>query len=271
LKRLFCLFLFAACSIAVRHSSPVSATGLYDEFPFFFSARDTSRTLVAVRQTGLDLAQGQASVLAGEVAFGLRPRYEVRIGLPFPAIRRSGTIVYGVGDMTLEGSARLLGDTLSTRGLFVRLDARFPTASEDFFPFSADSVALGGGLELRLRLPSISVRGAFVYTMARERRIGGVLVDGDHLTVAAAAGTALTPRTDVLVSGCFIRFDGGVSREILLLALRQRLSRNVELELDGALESGAAAARVFDEALSVALLYRFPPRTRPPVVQSGTP
>lgn len=245
--------------------------GLYGDVPSFFSARDTSRTLVVVRQTELDLTNGHASVLAGEAAFGIKRRSEVRLGLPFHALRRGGAIVYGVGDLTLAATARLFGDTLSSRGLFIRVDARFPTASEDFFPFSADSIVLGSGLELRLPVAFAAVRGAVLYTLSRDRRADRAVVDGSCLTVAASVRSALTPRTDVIVSGFFLRFDGGATREIALLMFRQRLSQSVELELGGALESGAPGARVFDEAASVALLYRFPPRPRPPSAQSGTP
>jgi hypothetical protein len=263
--------MFAACSVAVENSSPVSATGLYRELPSFFSARDTSRATVTLRQSALALARGDATVLSAEVAFAVRPRYEVRLAVPFPALRRNGTTVYGFGDMTLSGSMRVIGDSLSTHGLLMRADARFPTASEDFFPFSADSVVLGAGLEVRVGIRFAALRSAVLYTLARDRRLDRVRLDGNHLTAAASVSFPLTPRTDALVSGYFIRFEGGDSRQIMLVGLRQRLSPSVELEIDGALEGGASAARVFDEVLSVALLYRFPPRPRPSTVQSGTP
>jgi len=271
LNRLSALFIAALSAACAYVSSPVLATGLYDDFPSFFSIRDTARTAVVVRQSTIDLVSGRASLLAAEADFGLRRRYEVRLALPFVALRRSGDVDFGVGDATLRGTAVLLGDSLSSRALLLRADARVPTASRDFFPFSADSIALAAGLELRVRLAFAEARGGVLYTMASDRRVAGAVVDGDHLTAAASIGLGVGPRTALVVSAFVARWNAGGSRVTALAAFRQRLARSVEIELCGAVESGTSRERVFDEAFSIALLYRFPGRARAAGPESPPP
>lgn len=271
MKRLTSFLVCVVCTAAAQLSSPVSATGLYDDVASFFSARDTSRVLLILRQTELHLVTGNASVLGAEVDFGVKPRYEVRAALPFVAVRRGGDIVYGMGDVTLLATARLLGDSLSTRGLYLRVDARFPSASTDFFPFSADSIDAGYGLELRARLPILALRAAALYSFVADRRVGQTIVDDSHFTFAASGEIPIAPGTRAGVSAFYFLYDQRSSRGVALATLRRRLSASVVLSVDGAIEAGTANSRVFDGGVSIALLYSFPPASRTPVAPGERP
>jgi hypothetical protein len=264
LKRLTSFLVCAACIAAAQLSSPVSATGLYDDVAAFFSSRDTSRALIVLRQTELHLVAGNASVLAAEFDFGFKRRYELRAAIPFDAVRRSGDIVTGMGDVVLFGRARLFGDSLSTRGFFLRIDARLPSASADFPPFSADSADVAYGFELRARLPLLALRAAALYSFSADRRIGHVLVDDSHFIFAASGETPIAPGTRAGVSVFYLSYDEGSSRGVALATLRHRLSASMVLSIDGAVEALTARSRVFDGGVSVALLYAFPPASRVP-------
>jgi len=202
---------------------------------------------------------GNASVLAAEFDFGVKQRYEVRGAIPFIAVRRSGEIVTGMGDATLFARARLFGDSLSTRALYLRVDARLPSASADFLPFSADSIDIGYGLELRARLPFIALRAAALYTLSSDRRIDHALVDDSHFTFAASGEIPIAPGTHAAVSAFYVRYDEGSSRGVALATVRRRLSASMVLSVDGAIEAGTTRSRVFDGGVSVALFYTFPP------------
>jgi hypothetical protein len=274
LNRLTSFLIAAACVAASQISSPARATGLYDNAAAFFSARDTSRILLALRQTELHLVLGNASVLDAELDVGLKRRFEMRASIPFVALRRSGEITTGLGDVMVYLRARLFGDSVGTNAVFLRIDGRLPSASADFFPFSADSLDVGYGFEARARIPLLAIRAAALYTFAADRRAGRALIDDSHLTLVASGDIPLAPWTRAGMSIFYLRYDEGSSRGVALATLRQRLSASMVLSVDGAIEAGTARARVFDGGVSVALLYSFPPGARvmkPPGEQPEAP
>jgi hypothetical protein len=259
---------FIAVALAAASTGPLGATGLYTDVPSFFAANDSTRALILVSQGELDLGAARASMLAVDLLMHPRPRYEVRAGLRFPAIRDAGDIRYGAGDLMLEATARLTGDSVSTSGVYLRAGARIPTGSDELRPFSDASFEGDGGVEVRFATRSFSVRAAGLHSIAAPERSTIEFTNGGHLTAAASVSAGPAELASIAVSAMYVRFDGGGERIVYACSLGRELSKQLVFELAGAFEAGGAAARVFDSCVAVSFAYRFPPL--PPASRSAT-
>ena len=288
--RLASFLISIAVAVAAYPAGPLGATGLYADLHSFFSPDDSARALVVIRQSECDLGTRQASLLAGDLLIRPRSRFEVRIGLRFPAIRDHGGLRYGVGDLMLHATARITGDSTSVSGLFVRADARIPTGSEALRPFSNASFegeggleALSlrpfsnasfegeGGLEARLVSRAFAARAAGIYSLAVADRQTANFTNDGHFTLAASIRLGPPTVGSIGVSAFYTRFDNGEERNMYALSVGRDLSPQLLFELSGALEAGSAGSRVFDSCISVSLAYRFPPRSAAPRAESTEP
>jgi len=261
-KRASCL-LFPILFLAFIHAArDCAATGLYIDLPSFFSAADSARTRMIVRQTECDLVASPASLLAAEVDFKIKRRHDMRLSCEFPAVRRPGDLAYGVGDAFVRIVSRISGDSLSMNGLFLRADARIPMGSKGLRPFSYASLEGGAGLEARLTRGASAVRGAALYTLVGERPDAGDFTNDHHLLLAVSLGASLRHAASVAVGACYVLFRNGDARQLYSVSLARELSRRLVLGIEGAVESGDRGERVFDSAVAISLSYRFPQRAR---------
>ena len=258
--RLASFLISVAVAAAAYPAGPLGATGLYTDLHSFFSPGDSSRALVVIRQSECDLGTRQASLLIGDLLIRPRPRFEIQIGLQFPAVRDHEGIRYGVGDLMLRASARIAGDSIGASGLFARADARIPTGSDALRPFSDASFEGEGGLEACFAARVFTVRAVGLYTLAVEKRQTADFSNDGHLTLSASISAGRSAVGSIGISVFFVRFDNGEERNMYALSLARELSPQLLFELAGALEAGNAASRVFDTSLSASLAYRFPPR-----------
>lgn len=258
--RIASFLILVAVAAAAYPPGPLGATGLYTDLHSFFSAGDSTRAIVVIRQSECDLGATKASLLAVDLLIRPRRRFEVRIGLQFPALRVSSGIRYGVGDVTLDGLARIAGDSVGASGLFARADARIPTGSDALRPFSDASLEGEGGLEARLVARAFTANAVGLYTIVVKDRNTPEFANGGHFTLAASIGAEMRSVGFVRASAFFVRFDGGEERNMYALSIGRELSTQLRFELAGAVESGIAASRVFDSCVSASLAYRFPPR-----------
>jgi hypothetical protein len=264
----FLIFILLICSV-IPFAAP-GATGLYDDFPAFFAPVDSVR-LICLRQTECDLGGARASLLTGEFTTRHAGRFDARLALSLPAVRRSGEIDYGMGDVMLRGSMRLWGDTLNVSGLYLRVDLRIPTGSKNFWPFSNGSVDADAGLEARAIGHGFVARGAVLYSIAREKTAEEGFENPPHLTAAASVTVPIPRVAAVGASAFFVRFSDGGTREIALLTLARDLSSQLAIELAGVFETGSESDRVFDAGVALALRFRFPPRLPLPRPDSNLP
>lgn len=261
---------------------PVHATGLYLDLPAYFSPVDTAGIEMTARHTDLQRAQGHASVFSGELALRPRRRLHARLVLHYPALERGADITSAVGDGIIHGTYRLTGDTLDVNGMFLRGYVRLPLGPKRMPPFSYGSLDAGVGFEFRMETEMFRVRCAETYTLVGERRKAVITTARDSLyyplSVSGGSPDAavfnhrnfflLAVGFDIDVregttfgfAGYSFRYRGGDAREVYLLTIRHRLSRELELCLNGGLDSGDEHERVFDSLLSVSLAYRFLPR-----------
>jgi hypothetical protein len=258
--RLASFLISVAVAVAAYPAGPLGATGLYTDLHSFFSAGDSTRALVVIRQSECDLGTRQASLLTGDLWIRPRPRFEIRIGLQFPAILDHAGIRYGVGDLMLHLSARIAGDSARVSGLFARADARIPTGSEALRPFSDASFEAEGGLEACFMARAFTARAVGLYTLAAANRQTADFANDGHFTLAVLIGAGLSTFGSIGISAYFVRFDSGEERNMCALSLGRELSPQLLFELSGAVEVGSAGSRVFDSCVSACLAYRFPPR-----------
>jgi hypothetical protein len=239
------------------------ATGLYEALPSFFSASDTTRTRLIMRHAELARGGWHASLLSGELDVKVGRRSELRFGFEFPALRRNQDITYGIGDIRLRATARVFGDTLNASGLFLRSDVRIPIGGKGLRPFCNASLDGGAGLEARLAKGDLALKGAVLYVLAGERLAETDFANDNAITAAASLTVPIPAVAAATVALCLMRFDGGASRQIALVSLSRCLSPPLTLGIEGAVETGTEAERIFDTSVSVSFTYRFPPRTRP--------
>ena len=261
---------------------PVHATGLYLDLPAYFSTVDTAGIELAVRHTDLQRVEGHASVFSAELALRPRQRIHARLVVHYPAVERGMNITNAVGDGIIHGTYRLTGDTLDVNGMFLRGYARLPLGPKRMPPFSYGSLDLGMGFEFRINTEMFRVRCAETYTLVGERRKAVMTAAGDSLfppiSVSGSSPDASVFRhrnffllavgfdvdvgesTTFSFAGYSFRYRGGDAREAYLVTIRHRLSRELELCIDGGLDAGDEHERVFDSLLSVSLAYRFLPR-----------
>jgi len=251
-------------------AGPLCATGLYHDLPSFFPRPDTVRTLV-IRQTECDRGVWRASLLTGGLTVRPVPRFEVRLDLQFPAVRRDNAMEYGMGDMLLRAAARISGDSLNASGLFLRADLRIPSGSKGLRPFSDGAFEGEAGLEARFMERGFALRGAALYTLAAEKQDGEDFTNDTHLTVAASIAIPVPGVVTVATSVFFVRFDNGDARDLCLLSLQRMLSEQLVLEIAGAFEAGDEGARAFDSSVSLSFTYRFPPARPAPRPESNQP
>jgi len=262
--RLASFLISVAVAAAAFPVGPAGATGLYTDLFSFFSASDSTRALVVIRQSECDLRTRRASLLTGDLQIRPRPRIEIRIGLQFPALRDHGSVRYGVGDLMLHAIARVVGDSARASGLFARADARIPTGSVALNPFSDASFEGEAGLEARFTARALAVRAAGMYTVAVANRHVADFANDGHFTLAASIGADTPAFGSIGISAFFVRFDNGEERNMYALSLGRGLSSQLLFELAGALETGNGGSRVFDSCVSVSFAYRFPPRPLAP-------
>jgi hypothetical protein len=265
----FLIYIILIGSIVLVAGSS-GATGVYDDFPSFFSSPDTVRVIL-LRESECDLGGRRASLLTGGFTARPAPRFEVRLELAFPALRSGGEVIYGVGDMRIRGAARLSGDSLNASGLYLRADLTIPTGSERFRPFSNGSFEADAGVEARVMRGGFALRGAALHTIAGEKTEEADFGNDTRLTLAASVGVPLPRIAAAEATAFFVRFDGGGTRTIFLLSLDRELSRQLVLEVAGAFETGPESSRVFDSSASVSFRYRFPPRFLTPRPDSIQP
>lgn len=242
---------------AVLLAGPLCATGLHNDLPSFFSRPDSARVFT-VRQAELDLGTSRASLLTGAFMTRPAPRYEVRLDLQFPAVRRREEVSYGVGDMMVHGAARIIGDTLNVSGLFLRADLRIPSGSKGLRPFSNGAFECEAGLEARRSERGFAVRGAVLYTVASDRQDTESFTNDAHLTAAASVEFPVPRVVSVGASVFVIGYDNADIRSMLLLSLRRALSEQIVFEFAGGIEAGDESARVFDSCVSISFACRFP-------------
>lgn len=269
--RLASFLISVAIAVAAYPAGPLGATGLYTDLRSYFSASDSSRALVVLRQSECDLGTGRASLLVGDLLIHPRPRFEIRIGIQFPAVRDNEGIRYGVGDLMLHASARLAGDSASASGLFARADARIPTGSDALRPFSDASFEGEAGFEARFVTRAYAVKAAAVYTLSSEDRQTVDFTNSEHFTLAASIDAGLSSVASFGASAFFVRFDNGEERQMFAISLGRELSPQLLFELAGAFETGSAGSRVFDSCFSASFVYRFPPRSSAPPADSTKP
>jgi hypothetical protein len=260
---------------------PVHATGLYIDLPAYFSPVDTAGIELAVRHTDLQRVAGHASVFSGELALRPRRRLHARLLLHYPALQRDVEITNAVGDGIVHGTYRLAGDTLDVNGMFLRGYVRLPIGPKRMPPFSYGSLDAGLGFEFRMETEMFRVRCAETYTLVGERRKPVMTAARDSLyhplsvSGGAADAAAFNHRNFFLLAvgfdidvregttfgfaGYSFRYRGGDAREAYLVTIRHRISRELELCLNGGLDSGDEHERVFDSLLSISLAYRFLP------------
>ena len=248
---------------------PAGATGLYDDLPSFFWRCDSVRTL-AVRQTECDLGASRASLLAAALTVRPGKRFEVLLDFQFPAVWKSDQPVYGVGDMLVRSTARIIGDTLGASGLFFRADLRVPTGSKALRPFSNATLQMDAGLETRFTGHGMMFRCAALYGAGGEARQDADFEDDRHLTLAASAGLSFPDIVSLRLASFLLWFDGGDIRNMYLVSIEREVSPQLLVELAGAFEA-AGEARVFDSSLSVSFTYRFPPPAPAPKADSNQP
>jgi len=261
---------------------PLHATGLYIDLPAFFFPMDTTGVELAVRHTDLQRAAGRASVFSGELALRPKPRLHVRLALHYPALVRGMDIQHAVGDGIIHGTYRLTGDSLDVSGMFLRGYVRLPVGPKHMPPFSYGSLDAGAGFEFRVETEMFHVRCAETYTLVGRHQKPAVTAVDDSLyyPLSVSVGSpdaadfshrnfflmAVSFDIDLLEGTTFsfawygFRYRGGDAREAYLLTIRHRLSRELELCLNGGLDAGDERARVFDSLFSVSLAYRFLPR-----------
>jgi hypothetical protein len=269
--RLASFLISVAVAAAAFPAGPLGATGLYTDLFSFFSPSDSTRALVVIRQSECDLGTRRASLLTGELLIRPRPRFAIRIGLQFPAIRDREGLRYGAGDLMLHATARIAGDSARASGLFARADARIPTGSDALRPFSDASFEAEGGLEARFAARAFAVRAAGIYTLSVANRQTADFANDGHFTLAASIAAVLPAAGSLGISAFFVRFDNGEERNMCALSLGRELSPQLLFELSGAAETGSAGSRVFDSCLSVSFAYRFPPRPPAPRSDSTEP
>ncbi len=261
---------------------PVHATGLYLDLPAYFSTVDTAGIELSVRHTDLQRAEGRASVFSGEFALWPRQRFHTRFVLHYTALERGAEITNAVGDGIIHGTYRLTGDTLDVNGMYLRGYARLPLGPKRMSPFSYGSLDVGVGFEFRLDTEMFRVRCSQSYTLVGERRKPVIAAANDSLSyplsisVSSPDAAVFNHRNFFLLAVGFdidmregttfsfasysFRFRGGDAREVYLVTIRHRLSRELELCLNGGLDAGEERERVFDSLLSISLAYRFLPR-----------
>ena len=268
-------FVSCLCSVfivaSVHLPGALSAAGLYEDFPSFFSAADTTRTRLLMRQAELERGAWRASLLTAEVDFRIGRRFTVRFGFGFPAVRRNHEIQYGIGDIILHGAARLFGDSLDASGLFLRSDVRAPSGAKGLRPFCNASLDGDAGFEVRFTRGVFALRGAALRTLAGTRLHEADFETDNNLMFAASLQMRIPRIVSVTAATCLVRFDRGASREIILCSLGRCLSEQLMLGIEGAIETGTREERVFDSSISVSLAYRFPPPVQPPSRKSGAP
>jgi hypothetical protein len=261
---------------------PVHATGLYIDLPSYFSSVDTASIELVVRHADLQRAAGRASVFSGEFALWPRQRFQARFVLHYTAMKRDAEITNAVGDGIIHGTYRLTGDTLDVNGVYARGYVRLPLGPKRMPPFSYGSLDVGVGFEFRLETEMFRVRCAQSYILVGERRKPVITAANDSLfypfSVAVispdaavfnhrnffllAVGFDVNVREGTIFSfaGYGFRYRGGDAREAYLVTIRHRLSRQLELCLNGGCDAGEERERVFNSLLSVSLAYRFLPR-----------
>jgi hypothetical protein len=269
--RLASFLISVAVAVAAYPAGPLGATGLYTDPHSFFFPIDSTRAIVVIRQSEFDLGPRRASLLSGDLLIRPRPRFEVRIGLRFPALRDHTGIRYGVGDLMLLTTARIAGDSTGASGLFARADAWIPTGSDALRPFSDASFESDGGLEARFTARSFSARAVGLYSLAVGNRRTADFSNEEHITLAASIGAKMPFAASVETSAFYMRFDDGEEREMYAVSLARELSPLLLFELSGAVEAGSAGSRVFDSSVSVSFAYRFPPRQTAPRPDSTNP
>lgn len=253
-------FVVAATALAAGRAG---ATGLYDDLPSFFSAGDSVRTL-AFRQSECDLGAYSASLLTGALAMRPAQRFEVRLDIQFPVVQKPNGTSYGMGDMMLRTTARIVGDTLDSSGLFFRGDLRIPSGSEVFRPFSNASLEGDAGFEVRFTKSGIAVRGAALYTVGGESLHEKGFSNDRRVTIGASAGVCVPRIASLKAASFFMRYDNGDERNMYLLSIDRDISPRIMLELAGALEAADEGARIFDSSVSFTLTYRLPPHRSQP-------
>ena len=241
-------------------ADPVPATGLYMDLPSYFSPVDTTRIDLAVRHTDLQLSTGRASVFSGELGVRQGSRLDIRLGLLYPAVERGRDITHAVGDGIINATFRIAGDTLTAGGLYFRGYGRLPIGPDGMNPFSGGSLDVGAGCEYRLPAEFFRLRCATTYTIVDERRKEPVYGHRNFFLFAASTEIDLRRGTTFAFEGFGFRFRGGDAREVYLITVRQRLSRDLELTLCGGLDAGDERERVFDSLLSVSIAFRLHPR-----------
>jgi hypothetical protein len=245
---------------------PISAIGLYEDPASFFAPADSARTRLIVRQAELEADAWRASLVSGEFDARVGRRYSMRFGFGFPALRQHGEIDYGIGDLRLRATARVVGDTLGASGLFLRSDLRIPTGAEGLRPFCAASLDGGAGIEMRATRGEWGVHAAALYTLVGVRRIEPDFRNDHNLALAASIDAPIPGIASASAAAFVVRYNGGGSREIFLGALRRMLmSRRVVLGVEAAAETGTVAERVFNSSVSVSITYRLPATPHPGV------
>jgi hypothetical protein len=237
----------------------ISATGLYSDFPAFFAVVDTARAQLTFRQTEIQADAGLVSIFEGEYGMRLGNRTKIRGSILYPTLAYSEDITSAVGDGFIRGTLRITGDTLNIDGIYMRFDAQIPIGSASMTPYSFRSLDVGLGFEARKDFPMFEIKGAATYTLVGEKQKIGDFTYDNYLIAGALIGFEPMSGTSFLFSGYVKAFRSGGSREVYLLTLRQRLSGNLDLILDGALDSGKDEERVFNSLISIAFYYRFPP------------
>lgn len=200
---------------------------------------------------------GRATVLDCRVLLRTGKRVRLALGLDYPAVRRERDILYDLGDARVQALVRVMGDTLDSYGIYLRGDLRIPTGSRVLYPFSFASLDGGPGAEGLYRTPMFGLRGALTYTLVGERRKVGPRLNRNFLILALSIDSQLREGTSFAFTTYSIFFRDGGGRDVYQLSLRQELSEEIEMALDGALDSGSEEERVFNSLFSLSFVYRF--------------
>jgi len=250
-------FLVAFFLLVAAHAAGAGATGLYLDLPHWFAPVDSSALAIDAGQTFLDRPTGRAAL--ARLGFTARRwrRGVVRASLFYPAMRTEAGVVQGGGDGLVRAEWRAWGDTLDTRGLFLRGELRVPMGSSAFYPFSLGSLDGGAGVEARLPAGMLRLRAGAVYTLVGERRKSGDRPHRNHLVAAAGLGFDPGERTACDLTAFLISFRGGERREVYLLGVHRLVGDRFGLGLSVAVDSGDERERVFDTLGGVFFEYRF--------------
>ncbi len=253
------LFLFTVLIIISFAAPPSSATGLYLDLASYFSVPDTSRMYLVFRQSDMQRDEGRAALFAGELSVRPRERANVRLGAMYTSLGVGDDFVYGLADGAVRATYRVFGDSLDISGLFLRADLLVPIGAASVpLPFSSSSIDVGGGFEFRGATSLLGFRGAVTYTLAGDRRKEGEFIHRNFLTAALSLDFELRTGTSMYFTGFLIYFRGGCGREAYLLSIGQKLSHRMEIVAGGALEAGSDKDRIFNSAMIVSVVYRFP-------------